>query len=448
TSSTGYITHSAPFTSPSSQALLSSLDENDSNVRVLPRGAFLLPTFVDTHLHAPQFLYQGTGLHLPLMQWLDKYAFRAEERIDGDKHLAKTVYEALARRLIRNGTGAVLLFGTIASDSNLILAEIMQRAGIRAFVGKLSMDIDIASRPTYIEASASAALAAAASFVSSCRALTAHLPEHARLVHPVLTPRFVPTCSDALLAGLGKLASADQEGLRIQSHLAEAADQVEWVRRTRGGVEDIDVFDRHGLLTSRTVQAHCTFLRAADLRRLRERGTAVAHCPLSNAYFSSEAFAMREALAEGVEVGLGTDVAGGYSVDVMSAMRWAVGVARMRAGGPPASGDADVGGEGQVLDWKGALYLATRGGAQALGLPRGAGTFDVGAPFDAQQIRLVEELTLSGVGALDFFDLEREPPEVVLTEEMVEKWWCAGDERNRVAMWVQGKEVGAEVFGR
>ncbi|KAG6852651.1 hypothetical protein C0991_010188 [Blastosporella zonata] len=326
----------------------------------------------------------------------------------------------------------------------------MQRAGIRAFVGKLSMDIDIASRPTYVESSAEASLAAAESFVRGCRALTAHLPEHQRLVHPVLTPRFVPTCSDELLEGLGKLAAADEEGLRIQSHLAEAADQVEWVRSTRG-MEDIEVFDKHGLLTSRTVQAHCTFLPPPDLKRLKERGTAVAHCPLSNAYFSSQPFPMKEALGEDVKVGLGTDVAGGYSVDVMSAMRWSVGVARMRAGGPPQAvevkdGDSSKGDEkGKVLDWKGALYLATRGGAEALGLPKGTGTFDVGAPFDAQQIRLIEYPALFGVGALDFFDLE--PGEkVAITEEMVEKWWCVGDERNRMGMWIQGKEVGVGIF--
>ena len=77
------------------------------------KGSFLLPTFFDTHLHAPQFLYQGTGLHLPLMQWLDSYAYAAEERIDADPLFALGVYNALARRLVENGTGTVLLFGTI-----------------------------------------------------------------------------------------------------------------------------------------------------------------------------------------------------------------------------------------------------------------------------------------------------------------------------------------------
>ena len=80
-------------------------------------NAFILPTFCDLHLHAPQFLYQGTGLHLPLMEWLNEYAFKAEERIDADPALAKTVYKRLAQRLLEHGTGAVVLFGTIKEQT-------------------------------------------------------------------------------------------------------------------------------------------------------------------------------------------------------------------------------------------------------------------------------------------------------------------------------------------
>lgn len=80
-------------------------------------GSFLLPTFCDLHLHAPQFLYQGTGLHLPLLEWLDKYAYQAEESIDANPKLARRVYTRLAERLLENGTGAVVLFGTIKEET-------------------------------------------------------------------------------------------------------------------------------------------------------------------------------------------------------------------------------------------------------------------------------------------------------------------------------------------
>lgn len=101
--------------------------------------------------------------------------------------------------------------------------------------------MDISSRPSYTESSAQTSLEAAQSFVNKCRNLTSGLPTHERLVEPVLTPRFVPTCSDELLVSLGKLAAT--ENLKIQSHLAESLDQVEYVRKDRG-IEDIQVFDR------------------------------------------------------------------------------------------------------------------------------------------------------------------------------------------------------------
>ena len=140
------------------------------------------------------------------------------------------------------------------------------------------------------------------------------------------------------------------------------------------------------------MQAHCTFLDSHDLQTIHECGTAVAHCPLSNAYFSAKPFPLREALKQHIKVGLGTDIAGGYSIDIMNAMRQAVSVSRMRQGGKivasTESGSKSVvnteHAESLGVDWIEALYLATRGGAVALGLPQGCGTFEVGAPFDAQ----------------------------------------------------------------
>ncbi|KLO20356.1 Metallo-dependent hydrolase [Schizopora paradoxa] len=407
----------------------------NSNIQILSPGCFLFPAFCDLHLHAPQFLYQGTGLHLPLMQWLEKYAFKAEERIDADPELARRTYTCLAKRLKEHGTGTVLLFGTIKERSNLILAEVMQSEGIRAFVGKLSMDKS--SSKTYVEPSPTASLEAAKNFVETVRSLNTEGP---KLVEPVITPRFVPTCSDELLDGLGKLAK--DENVRIQSHLAEARDQVNWVERERGK-PDIDVFDAHGLLTPRTIQAHCTFLGPACFDRLHDRGTAIAHCPLSNAYFSSQPFKLREALDFGVKVGLGTDIAGGYSIDIMNSMRTSVLVSRMREGqrtesllvpsGPPVEE-----GESVSIDWKDSLYLATRGGAVSLGLPENAGRFEVGSPFDAQLIQLFDGSTQEGVGPLDFID--GVPNESAISEEMLEKWWCIGDMRNRIELWVQGRK--------
>ncbi|KAF8311248.1 atrazine chlorohydrolase/guanine deaminase [Clavulina sp. PMI_390] len=187
------------------------------------------------------------------MEWLGAYAYKAEERIDADPALAHKVYFKLARRLIQSGTGAALLFGTINEESNLILAEEFQNAGIRGFVGKLSMDKS--SRPSYVEKSAEASLASAKSFISRCNHLVSDLHPYQRLVEPVITPRFVPTCSNELLEGLGNLAQTS--GAKVQSHMAEARDMVDWVRAERQ-TDDFEIFQQvccPGKCTSRFSQA-------------------------------------------------------------------------------------------------------------------------------------------------------------------------------------------------
>jgi guanine deaminase len=106
----GFISYVGPAGSEASKEFLARIN---TPITTIPSGSFLLPTFCDLHLHAPQFLFQGTGLHLPLMQWLDEYAFKSEESLDNRPELAKAVYVRLAERLRDAGTGAVLLFGTI-----------------------------------------------------------------------------------------------------------------------------------------------------------------------------------------------------------------------------------------------------------------------------------------------------------------------------------------------
>lgn len=168
-----------------------------------------------------------------------------------------------------------------------------------------------------------------------------------------------------------------------------------------------------------SLMAHCTHSSADDLALLHSRGTSVAHCPLSNVYFSSErAFPLREAWNAGVKVGLGSDISGGYEVGLSSGMRWSVAVSRIRDGMAKT--------EGRAITWQESVWLATRGGAEALGLE--CGSFEVGRPFDAQRIEIKKG------SKVDLF-------EKVALEEMVEKWWCNGSTRDRVGVWCQGVKV-------
>ncbi|CED83271.1 Atrazine chlorohydrolase/guanine deaminase [Phaffia rhodozyma] len=439
--SQGYISFFGP---QSSKAAIDILNRHfpAGNKHVLPPSSFFLPSFSDLHIHAPQYLYAGTGLDLPLMEWLERYAFRAEQRIDGDKELAERVYERLGRRMIEVGTGAALVFGTINTESNLILARTFLKLGIRGYIGKLSMDQN--SPATYTETTASNALSAASTFIDSIRSLNE--PNNALSVHPVITPRFVPTCSDELLQGLGKLR--EEKGVRVMSHMCEARDQVDWVKATRDDVEDVEIFKHTGLLES-SVQAHCTFLTPENIELISHTNTAVAHCPLSNAYFSSKTFPLRECLDKNIHVGLGSDIAGGYQLDLQTQMRQAVVASRLRdsqlkenALGHPRGQENEPKLKDLRSSWKESLYMATRGGALALADPNVGGRFKVGEAFDAQSIELLDPQTNEGTGALDFFDVDAVKGSVSLGwEEMIERWWCVGDVRNRKGLWVQGRQL-------
>jgi guanine deaminase len=196
-----------------------------------------------------------------------------------------------------------------------------------------------------------------------------------------------------------------------------------------------------GLLHDRSLMAHCTHVSSADLARLSRTGTAVSHCPLSNVYFSAERqLPLREAWQAGVKVGLGSDISGGYRVGLDENMRWAVGISRLRQGQGQHLNAAEQGNNSVAITWQEALYLATLGGAQALGLDRerNVGTLEVGSAFDAQWIRV------GGKGSrVEWFDLPDQDGQIkaVSVEEKLERWWCNGSEADRKAVWVQGRRV-------
>ncbi|KIR32192.1 guanine deaminase [Cryptococcus deuterogattii MMRL2647] len=437
----GYITHIAPLSDPTSHALLYSCPPPTK----LGKHSFFLPTYADLHLHAAQYLYAGTGLDLPLLEWLERYAYRAEERVDADEQLAERLYGRLVERLRENGTGCVVFFGTIGVQANLILAKKAQEAGIRAFIGKISMDES--PRPSYGEASSSASLSSLNSFLDAMESYLSQFPPHRRLVQPIITPRFVPVCSDELLQGLANVAK--DRNVRVQSHMCEGRDEIDMALKTKG-LDDEKVFDKFGLLGPQTLQAHVTYLDDGLAQLIKERGVTIAHCPLSNQYLSERQFPLREALDASLSLGLGTDIAGGYSPSVHTAMRQAVIISRMREGDRCESlgcsfgtvkKEEEGGGRNLRVDWKEAVWAATRGGKAGMGL---GGALEVGMEFDVQLIELASEENPTGTGPLDFFDLADSQLDTDTDEwwfDALERWWSNGDERNRKGMWVQGAKI-------
>lgn len=390
--------------------------EGDVDVR-LEDHQRLLPGLVDLHIHAPQWPQLGTGLDLPLETWLFEYTFPLEARFV-DPDFARSVWDHMVPSLLRHGTTTAVYYGSIHEPATSALAETCARLGQRAFVGRVAMDHPEGTPEWYRDASAGEAVAASARSIEAIHRLGTDL------VQPIITPRFVPACSDAALTGLGELAH--DAGVLVQTHCSES----DWEHGhvlERFGVTDTAALDGFGLLRPHTVLAHGGLLTDSDFDTIAQRRAGVAHCPLSNSYFGDAVFPLRKAMARGVSVGLGTDIAGGPEPSLMRTASQAITSSRMlESGVDPSLERNERGVPGARVDATTALWLATGGGAEVLGLD--VGRLDVGRPFDAVVV------DVDGPGAAHWPDLD---DDARLVEKIVRS-----TSADRIAQtWVDGRLV-------
>jgi guanine deaminase len=386
-----------------------------------PKGRFLLPGLVDLHVHAPQYPQLGAALDEPLEVWLNKYTFPLEARY-ADLDFAKAAYSVLVGDLLANGTTTALYFATIHQQATRALADICLERGQRALIGRVAMDNPELCPNSYRDPSAEAAVEETRAFIAYVRA---HPGNGEGRVTPVVTPRFIPACTDAALTGLGALAR--ECGCPVQTHASESDWEHGYVL-ARHGVTDAQSLDRFGLMGRRTVLAHSVYLTDADMDLVAARGSGIAHCPASNAYFADAVFPLRRALAKGLHVGLGTDVSGGPSSLMFDACRTAVLVSRMlEAGVDPGRLAAERGTAESRVDFRVAFHLATAGGGAALDLP--IGVFAPGYRFDA--IRLDAEAAAGGVRLWDFDS----------AEQILQKIVYGAARANIAGVWVDGRAV-------
>lgn len=300
--------------------------------------------------------------------------------------------------------------------------------------------------------------------VKDTKATIAHIksidPDNA-LVTPIVTPRFVLSCSSPLLSDLAALAK--ENDLPIQTHLSENTSEVALVRERFPNHDSYShVYDTHDLLTPKTVLAHCVHLSPNERKLLSERRSKVSHCPVSNTSISSGLCPVRQLLDDGVEVGLGTDISGGYSASILVAAREAAMVSRTLAAltpeePEPKNEEKKTGDQAQTkhstsakdrkkLSVEECLYLATMGGAKCLGLEGKVGGFEVGMQWDAQFVQLDvddEDEREEGEGGGVSGD-KTGPVELWGKEtwgEKVAKWMFCGDDRNTKMVFVAGRLV-------
>jgi guanine deaminase len=320
------------------------------------RSGLLLPGFVDTHVHYPQVRAIG-ALGMPLLEWLDRCALPEEARL-ADVSYAREVAGEFVASLVDSGTTTALVFGSHFAPAVDLLFEQATERGLRVTCGlvvgdrMLRPELHTTPQRAYDEG----------------RQLARRWHQQGRSRYAV-TPRFSLSCTDELLAACAAL-HADVAGCWFTSHINENPAEIAKVQELFG-CGYLDSYDRHGLVSPRSVLAHNVHPSDAELKLLAARGATVAHCPTSNAALGSGLFPLDRHLAFGVPVALGCDVGAGTGFCLFKEALQAYFLQQLR--GP----------EGVPLTPAHLLHLATSAGADALGLRDRIGDLDVGRRFDA-----------------------------------------------------------------
>ena len=362
----------------------------------------IMQSFADMHLHAPQYPMLGMGMDLPLLQWLSTYTFPTEARF-ADSGYARTVYHRLANDLITNGTTRVCMFSSLHADATLVLMEELERAGVTGYVGKVNMDRNGAEG--ILQETTEESIAETVRWLKGCTF---------KHVKPILTPRFTPSCTDKLMAELGKIKV--ERGLYVQSHLSESHAEMAWVRELHPHCERYwETYHKFGLWDDHTVMAHCVYSDEEERRAMREHNVLAVHCGDSNINISSGICPVRQLLNEGVWVSLGSDIAGGAQLPMYRVITTTIRTSKVR----------------QIMDnWKTPFLTVPEG--YYLGTTAGHRYFGAGDGFakgDALHAIVVDDSDFPA------------PARLLSVNERFERAIYLMERRNLKAVWSEGRCV-------
>ena len=326
-------------------------------------GKLIIPGLIDLHLHASQYPFRATGMDLELLEWLDTYTFPEESQY-ADIEYANKAYSIFVKDLKNSPTTRACIFGTIHNEATLLLMNMLEKTGMKTMVGRVNMDRNC---PDYIkEESSEKSVEDTIEFVKYAR-------ENYINTAPILTPRFIPTCSDDLMVALGKLK--DEYHLALHSHLSENKTEIEWVKKLCPDADSYsDAYERRGSFdqSGNTIMAHCVYLSEEEENLLKRRNVFVAHCPDSNMNLASGIAPIRKYLKKGLKVGLGSDLAAGSFINLFHAMSSAIQSSKLYW---RLVDEVD-----KPLTLEEVFYMGTKGGGAFFG---NVGSFEKGFKMDA-----------------------------------------------------------------
>ena len=329
----------------------------------------IFPGMVDLHVHAPQFAFRGMCMDLELMDWLNQYTFPEEEKYDNLEY-AEKAYGMFVDALKNGATTRACIFATRHRPATELLMKLMEESGLVSFVGKVNMDREASSALT--EESAEISAYTTFGWINAIK-------DKFQNTFPILTPRFIPCCTDKLMEELRQIQMT--YGIPVQSHLSESKGEIDFVKFLRpenpfygDSYNEYDLFGKNDDINTdvKTVMAHCVWSSEEEVELMRKNGVFVAHCPASNMNLTSGIAPIRKYMDRGLRIGLGSDIAGGHSDSIFRAITDAIQVSKMYF--------RLVDESTRPLVFSEAFYLATKGGGAFFG---NVGSLEEGYEFDA-----------------------------------------------------------------
>ncbi len=324
----------------------------------------IIPGMVDLHIHAPQYAFRGLGFDFELLDWLNNEAFKEESKYRDDEYASKA-YSIFVDNIRKSATTRLSIFSSRHVKASEILMDKLEESGLVSYVGKVNMDRN-----------APEILVEHNSYEDTLKWLNDICGKY-KNTYPIITPRFIPSCSDELMLKLANIVYDND--LPVQSHLSENLSEIEWVKQLCPNSKFYgDAYDQYGLFGTnkdkkiKTIMAHCVYSSDEELNLIKKNNVYIVHCPSSNINVSSGIAPIRKYLDLNLNVGLGSDVAGGTMESMFTAIVKTIEVSKLYW--------RCVNQDFKALNFKEAFYLATLGGGSFFGK---VGTFKEGYEFDA-----------------------------------------------------------------
>lgn len=379
------------------------LPEKYKDIQIIDyTNKLIIPGMNDLHCHASQFKHLGMAMDKELIPWLNDYTFPEESKFK-DREYARKMHERFISEVWKQGTTRIALFTTVHKESTVDLMDLFVKSGLGAYVGKVNMDSNC---PPYIRETLKDSLRDTEEILDKYKGKSS-------LVKPIITPRFVPSCSSELLKGLGDLAIKYK--VPVQSHLSENKSEIAWVKELHPNSKYYgDVYNKFNLFgQTPTLMAHCSFSSDEEIALMKENDVVAVHCPSSNLNVGSGMMPIRNFLDNGIRLGFGSDISGGHTCSLFKTMIHAIQVSKLFW----ANSNKEI----PFLSNSEAFYIATKGGGSFFGR---VGSFENGYDFDAL---IIDD------SSLNYYDYT--------LEQRLERFIYIGDDRHILHRYVCGSLI-------